>query len=117
MRWFAVALSALVGSLVGCEPAFLGSGGPGELCCREPVGAETNGGVDPGRICYADSDCVPADCCGEGVAAVHKLDAPACNSAQCTTNCDASKLSCGCGLAVCRDGRCAGAFTVNNCEG
>jgi hypothetical protein len=64
----------------------------------------------PGRTCYEDTDCVPAECCGTANSAVHKLDGPNCGAVQCTGSCPAAQVECGCGYPVCKDQRCTVAF-------
>ncbi len=94
MRWSALALLVPAFGLAGCEPDLLpGTGGPA-----------------PGRVCYVNEDCVPADCCGESSSVVHRAEAPSCTGVSCNTNCDPSQLNCNCGQPICRDSRCAPAL-------
>lgn len=68
--------------------------------------------ADPARVCFVDSDCVPAGCCGESSCAVNVDDAPSCDAVRCDGTCDPGTLDCGCGLPVCRDGACTVARSV-----
>ena len=61
--------------------------------------------------CYDDTDCAPNACCGEGDAVVHANDAPACGAVQCTGSCPRNSVNCGCGVPLCRDGRCVAAVS------
>jgi hypothetical protein len=63
----------------------------------------------PGRVCYADSDCVPNACCGTGTGAVHRADGPDCAGVVCSGQCPANQIDCGCAMPYCRDGRCSAA--------
>lgn len=67
-----------------------------------------------GTICYSDSDCVPADCCGESSQAVHRDDRGDCSTAMCDGSCDPTMVDCGCGIPYCRDSHCAVA-TAESC--
>jgi hypothetical protein len=71
----------------------------------EDVEDQGSGGVS-GPICYSNSDCVPDGCCGQATAAVHVLEARGCSHVRCTGTCPSHMTHCGCGLPVCRDGRC-----------
>lgn len=96
MRWLAVA-------------ALLGAAACGDL--PEP------GGEDAGRPCLGDEDCVPDACCGEGAFSIHVEDAPSCGGVSCSGACDVTQVRCGCGVPVCRDSRCAVAWSVEpRCE-
>lgn len=65
-----------------------------------------------GRPCAANSDCVPDGCCGRGTRAVHVLDGPDCSRIDCTGECPATEVNCGCGLPVCRESQCVVAQAV-----
>ncbi len=67
--------------------------------------------ADAGRACVIDSECVPNGCCGRGSAAVHTSEGPDCTSVFCDGQCPQSQVACGCGLPVCRDSRCAVAWS------
>jgi hypothetical protein len=64
------------------------------------------GGAAGGRICYSDSECVPAGCCGQAIGAIHVTDAQSCSNVRCSGTCPSNMTHCGCGLPVCRDGSC-----------
>ena len=66
-----------------------------------------------GRVCYDDSDCVAATCCG-GSGVVHLDDAPACAAVQCNNGCEPGSVDCGCSIPVCRESRCVAARTFND---
>ncbi len=64
-----------------------------------------------GPVCYTDADCVPSACCGEGTRAVHISQAPDCRNIRCNGTCSVNTIDCGCGLPICRSGRCAVAYS------
>jgi hypothetical protein len=81
---------------------------PEPLCAAPPVGV----------VCYQDSDCVPDGCCGLGSCAVHESLGPSCSGVRCDGTCPAGTVDCGCGIPVCREGRCTVARTVSaSCPG
>ena len=54
--------------------------------------------------CFADSDCVPAQCC-HPTEAVNKEEAPDCSATACTAVCE-GPLDCGQGEIKCLSNRC-----------
>lgn len=64
-----------------------------------------------GAICYADSDCAPNACCGQGTAIVHASMAPDCRAVSCDGSCPVNGIRCGCAVPVCRDSRCTSAIS------
>jgi hypothetical protein len=67
--------------------------------------------IPKGPACRSDAECVPNACCGEGTGISHESAAPSCSNVSCNNQCDPSKIECGCGLPVCRDGYCAVAWS------
>ncbi len=55
--------------------------------------------------CETDADCVPAACC-HAAACVGAANAPSCEDAMCTMDCQFGTLDCG-GRCLCHEGRCA----------
>lgn len=55
--------------------------------------------------CETDADCVPAACC-HAAACVAAANAPSCEDAMCTMDCQFGTLDCG-GRCLCHEGRCA----------
>jgi hypothetical protein len=76
---------------------------------------DDEGGAGP--VCHRDEDCVPDACCGRATGAVHVSLAPDCRGVTCDGTCPPNlvdTIECGCGIPVCRDGQCQGAFTSND---
>lgn len=101
LRPLILVLSVLGLGLAGCETGLVDD--PSLFCPSNPQ-----------AICYTDSDCVPADCCGMGSCSVHVDDAPQCSNVRCEGSCDPNTTDCGCGLPVCRDGTCTVARTTGD---
>jgi hypothetical protein len=95
VRWAAVLLGVWVGGL-SCGPIL-----------EDPL----DGDPLDGPTCFSDSDCVPNGCCGQGTGAVHESEAPDCRAVRCSGTCNPSMVQCGCGIPLCRNSRCAVAYT------
>jgi hypothetical protein len=92
----ALVLGAVLGFVGGCEPLV------DPALDNVPIGLS-------GKVCYADSDCAPNGCCGEGTNPTHVTEAPSCSGVRCDGTCPANTIDCGRCIAVCRDARCAAA--------
>jgi len=91
----ALVLGAALGFTVGCEPVE-------DALLDPPLGVSS-------VVCYADSDCAPNRCCGEGTNPTHVSEAPDCSGVRCDGTCPPDSIDCGRCIAICRDARCAAA--------
>lgn len=104
-----VGAAVLAGAVGGVLVALASACGPFAEEVDEPGGL-----MGGGRICYSDSECVPAGCCGQATSSIHVLDAQSCDNVRCSGTCPSTMTHCGCGLPVCRDGHCSVALRHDN---
>ncbi|MEM9070669.1 MAG: hypothetical protein AAGE52_19335 [Myxococcota bacterium] len=80
-------------------------GEPADPPAEDPPAAAEGELVVGEDACETDADCVPAECC-HAAACVGTANAPSCDDAMCTMDCQYGTLDCG-GRCLCHEGRCA----------
>jgi hypothetical protein len=85
----------------------VGAVGVGGVGCGALEGFDDGSGFGVGSPCGFDSDCVPADCCGQSTRAVNLDEAPSCSGVSCSPSSCYGQAAGGCGLVLCgQDGYC-----------